>query len=75
MIAYRHDKRRHILTFSNADLADMAELIWLLKHTPPPLGYQRKPLTTAQQRVVDNLYDVIQFPPEYGTLINSKTGQ
>jgi len=75
MIAYKHERRRHILSMSSSDLSDLAELIYLLRHTPPPLGYQRKPLTTGQQRIVENLYDTIGFPVDYGSMLNSKTGQ
>jgi hypothetical protein len=75
MITYRHEKRRHVLSMTNQDLADLAEVIWLLKHTPPPMGYQRKPMTGPQQKIVDNLYDIIGYPADYAALINSKTGQ
>ena len=75
MITYRHEKRRHILSMTDNDLSDLAEVVFLLKHTPPPLGYCRKPLTTPQEKIIDALYDVIGYPTDYAITLNAKTGQ
>lgn len=75
MITYKKVDRKHQFSMSTQDLGDMAELIWLLKHTPPPIGYNRKPFTLGQQRIIEEMYRVIQFPSDFGEFINSKTGQ
>jgi len=75
MITYAKVKQRHVFSMNNRDLSDLAELVYLLKHTPPPAGFNRRPFTTAQQRVVDQLSDLIGYPSDYGTMLNNKTGQ
>lgn len=75
MITYSRKGNRHTFGMNKDDLDDFAELMWLLKHTPPPLGFHRKPLTLAQQRIVDAFSSLITYPPDYAGIVNAKTGQ
>lgn len=59
----------------NMEMKNLCELVWLLKHTPPPIGFNRKPMTIGQQHVVDSLYDTIWFPDDYAATININNGQ
>ena len=75
MITLSTIKRRHVLSMNTTDLGHLAELVWVLYHTPPPVGYNRKPLTAAQRKVVEDLYELIPYPDGYGASLNGKTGQ
>lgn len=75
MIVYKKIRNRHYFSLNNQDLADLAEVIWLLKHTPPPVGFHRKPFTPKQEAVIEQLYDRIGFPDNYASYINAKRGQ
>jgi hypothetical protein len=75
MITFLKVKNRHTFSMSKDDLDNLAEVIWLLKHSPPPCGYNRRPLTTKQQKVVDDIFDLIAYPDGYGEALNNKTGQ
>jgi hypothetical protein len=45
MITYIQQKQRHLFGMNSFDLTIFAELVWLLKHTPPAVGFNRKPFT------------------------------
>lgn len=75
MITYTQKGRRHTFAMNDEDMGVFAEVIWLLKHAPPPMGFKRRPLTTSQQKVVDRLNDLIMFPTDYEQFLNAKTGQ
>ena len=60
---------------NGADMEIFAEVMWLIKHAPPPMGFKRRPLTVSQQAIVDRFNDLITYPPDYETIINAKTGQ
>ena len=75
MITYSHRNRRHSFSMNDENMVNFAEVMWLLKHAPPPMGFKRRPLTTAQQAIVDRFNDLITFPADYEQIINAKTGQ
>jgi len=75
MISFKQVKGRQYWGMSKDDLTVFAELIWLLKHNPPPIGFNRKPLTTKQERIIDDFYDRIIFGDNYAESLNAKTGQ
>ena len=75
MITYSHKNRRHTFSMNDEDMVNLAEIIWLLKHSPPPMGFKRRPLTAPQQAVVDRFNDLITYPTDFETIINAKTGQ
>ena len=75
MITFSSVKKRHVISMNDRDLEYFAELIFLLKHSPPPAGYNRKPFTPSQMRVVEELYELIPYPDGYGNMLNAKTGQ
>jgi hypothetical protein len=60
---------------NSSDLVVFAELMWLLKHTPPSVGFNRKPLTIKQQKVVEDIYDLITYPDNYSEELNRRNGQ
>ncbi len=75
MITYSKTGKRHQFAMNTDDLSRFSELVWLLKHTPPPVGYCRKPFTSRQQMVIDDLYDLISYPLDYSSQLNERTGQ
>jgi len=75
MINYKNVKGRSYFGMSNDDLAIFAQVIWLLKHTPSPVGFNRKPFTTKQQKTIDDIYDLINFGEDYAEKLNSHHGQ
>jgi hypothetical protein len=75
MITYLKKNQRNVFSMNPRDLSVFAELLWVLKHSPPPIGFNRKPLTAEQQRVVDDLFCLIDYPDGYAESLNIKTGQ
>jgi len=75
LIAYAKNKSRHVFSMSQDDLNVFAEVVWLLKHTPPPVGFNRRPFTVRQSRLVEELYDRIGYPENYNEIINLKHNQ
>lgn len=71
MIAYKVDKSRHCFTMSKDDLASFAQLIWHLKHDPPLIGFNRNTMPVKQRAVVEAFYDHIEYPENYGELLNA----
>ena len=65
MITYAKEKARHVFKMSADDLQVFGEIVWLLRHTPPPVGYQRKPFTHRQERIIEEIYDAFNFAPDY----------
>lgn len=60
---------------NSSDLAVFAELMWLLKHTPPPVGFNRKPFTNKQRKLIEDLYDLIDYPNNYPEELNRRNDQ
>jgi len=75
MINYREIKGRPYWGMSKDDLSIFAELIWLLKHTPPPIGFNRKPLTLKQQNMIEDFFQRINYGEDYAKQLNTKNGQ
>lgn len=75
MISYRRDKSRNVFSMNDNDLVTLAQVIWLLRHAPPPMGYNRKPLTQKQNKVVEEIYDLIGYPEDYACKLNQHTDQ
>ena len=75
MINFKIVKGRRYWGMTQDDLTTFAEIIWLLKHSPPPIGFNRKPLTSKQVKIVDAFYEWINYEPDYAEQINKKTGQ
>ena len=57
------------------DLLIFAEVVWLLRTSPPPIGYNRKPLTIKQQKMIDELFSRISYPENYAEHLNKLHGQ
>ncbi len=75
MITYIKHKQRHLFGMNNSDLSVFAELVWLLKHTPPPIGFNRKPFTIKQRKIIEDIYDLISYPDNYSEELNRKNDQ
>jgi hypothetical protein len=75
MITYTKKGKRHYWGMNDDDFEAYYEIIWLLKHTPPPIGFNRKPFSFRQQRFIDETYDRISYSDDYNEKINKKNGQ
>lgn len=75
MITYAKKGRRHSISMNDKEFDAFAEVIFLLNHTPPPVGFNRKPLTSQQKNIVEGIYNTFSYHPEYKTYLNKKTDQ
>jgi hypothetical protein len=60
---------------NDGDLNTFAEVVWLLNNTPQPVGFNRKPLTFKQRKIVEEMVNLISYPENYSALLNSHNGQ
>lgn len=75
MVTYQQNKGRHAFSMNRDDLAIFAELFWLLHHTPPPAGFNRRPFTGKQSKMIEDIHDLIVYPDNYDETMNKKNGQ
>ena len=75
MITFRKEKNRNWWGMSQDDQATFSELIWLLKHTCPPIGFNRKPLTKKQEKMIEDFFDMIAYPDNFTEYMNQRHGQ
>jgi len=75
MITYSKKGKRHNFGMNDDDLQTHSEVLWLLYHTPPPVGFNRKPFTMKQQKHIDELFSRIKYPDNYAEVLNKLTGQ
>lgn len=75
MITYCKKGKRHVFAMNDGDLKTFAEVVWLLRNTPPPIGFNRKPLTFKQQKMVDELFERMAYPDNYAEMLNKTNGQ
>lgn len=75
MVTYQKVKNRHQFSMSETDLDVFAQLIYLWRHNPQPIGYNRKPLTSKQTKIIEDIYDLINYAPDYNAQLNTHTGQ
>lgn len=75
MITYSSLKGRHIFSFNNDDLSVFAKIVWIWKHNPPPIGFNRKPMTRKQEKIIEDIFDHVNYPENYAELLNKKNEQ
>ena len=75
MINFKKEKSRSYWGMGQEDMVVFAELIWHLKHDPKPMGFHRKPYTPKQEKLINDFYDLIAFPDDFETVLNSRHGQ
>ena len=75
MINYKQVKGRSYFGMSADELATFAELIWHWKHDPKPIGFNRKPMTKKQEKLIETFFDLINFPEDYAEMLNKRHGQ
>jgi len=75
MITYSKKGNRHIFGMNTEDLKTFAEIVFLLRNSPPPIGYNRRPLTMKQKEIVEKIFERINFGEDYGIKLNEKNGQ
>lgn len=71
----KQSKAGYSITMTEAEMAALAEVIWLLRHSPPPIGFTRKPLTFAQNQIVQAVYDLIEYDDNYWDFMQKRNGQ
>ena len=75
MITYSKKGKRHNFGFNDEDFDTFAEVLWLLKHTPPPIGFNRKPFTMKQIRIIEEMFSRLGYNEDYATYLNKMNGQ
>jgi hypothetical protein len=75
MIIHCKKAKRHIFTMSEENFQTFAEVIFLLKHTPPPIGFNRKPFTAGQVKIIEEVYSRMGYSDDYGEYLNKLHGQ
>lgn len=75
MITYCKKGNRHTFGMNTEELKTFAELIFLLRNTPPPIGFNRRPLTQKQKEIVEHLFERISYPEDYSESLNKRNGQ
>jgi hypothetical protein len=49
--------------------------VWIWKHNPPPIGFNRKPMTRKQEKIIEDIFDHVNYPENYAELLNKKNEQ
>ena len=75
MITYCKKVQRHVFAMNSEELKTFAELIFLLRNTPPPIGFNRRPLTQKQKEIIEHIFERISYPDDYGKSINERNNQ
>jgi len=72
MIGFKREKGRNWWGMNTEDMATFAELIWHLRNDPKPIGFNRRPMTKKQERIVEDIFDLINYPPDYAECLNKR---
>jgi hypothetical protein len=75
MITHSVKGKRHILGMNEEDFQIFAEVIWLIQHGVPSIGFNRKPLTPKQQKIVEEIFSRFSYDDNFGIYLNRMTGQ
>ena len=75
MITYSKKGKRHTFGMNDGDFDTFAEILWALKHTPPPAGFNRKPFTTKQVKIIEEMFSRLGYADDYAQYINRINGQ
>ena len=75
MITYVKKGKRHTIGMNDSDFVIHSEVIWILTHTPPPCGFNRKDWTVQQKEYFEKMRNLIEYPHDYAELLHAITGQ
>ena len=75
MITHSKKGKRHTIGLNEEEFQTFAEVIWLVKKGVTPMGFNRKPLTTRQQTVIDEMFSRFNYSDDFGIWLNKMTGQ
>ena len=75
MITYCKKGKRHTIGMNESEFQSFAEVIWLLDRGIPPMGFNRKPLTITQKKVIEDIKNRFGYSDDFASYLNTKTGQ